>query len=271
MAKTTTPQTNYEVNTTPVFHTESFWTSTTTALINASMVEFNKLNLAISKNGTVNINAHTQRKYIKLDDIMNAVRPALANNGCYIEQHLAGDSVITRIVHESGEYIASKLTYQAMDGSANALQKMGGGLTYLRRYAVSSICNIVADEDTDAEGIDTMGRKPSQSSQPSQTVNSGKSPAPAPPQKTAPAPAPTQPEKQWLNALDKGGNITPNGRDAKFHIDNGGDINDILNHYKVNQKEKELLMSWVVEYQRQSSYEMTLRQQQTENNNTELF
>jgi hypothetical protein len=270
MAKTTNNTPNYEVNTTPVFHTESFWTSTTTALINASMVEFNKLNLAISKNGTVNINAHTQRKYIKLDDIMNAVRPALAGVGCYIEQHLAGDSVITRIVHESGEYISSKLHYQAMDGSANALQKMGGGLTYLRRYAVSSICNIVADEDTDAEGIDTMGRQSSQSSQSSQTGNLGKSPAPAPPQKTAPA-QPAQPEKQWLNATDKNGNITPNGRDAKFHIDNGGDINEILNHYKVNQKEKELLQSWLMEYNNKSAYEHTMRQQQTDNNTETLF
>lgn len=255
MAKTTT---NYEVNPTPVFHTESFWTSTTTANINASMVEFNKLNIAIPKNGKININSQTQRSYIKLDDIMNAVRPALASVECYIEQHLAGDSVITRIVHVSGEYIASKLHYQAMDGTANALQKMGGGLSYLRRYAVSSICNIVADEDSDGEGIDTMSRKgsqSSQSSQSSQTGNLGKSPAPAPSQ------APAN-DKAWLNALDKAGNITSNGRDAKFHIDNGGDVNEIFARYKVNQKEKELLLNWSMEYQRESSQQQTIIQQQ---------
>jgi hypothetical protein len=256
MAKTTT--TNYEVNTIPVFHTDSFWTSTTTAMINASMVEFNKLNLAIAKNGKVNINASTQRSYIKLDDIMNAVRPALASVGCYIEQHLAGDSVITRIVHEGGEFIASKLTYQAMDGSANALQKMGGGLTYLRRYAVSSICNIVADEDSDGEGVDTMGRKGSQAPAPIQASRPASAPA-----KTS-TPAPTQApatEKAWLNALDKSGNVTQNGKDAKFHIDNGGDIQDIFSRYKVNQKEKELLQTWAMEYQQESAYQMTLQQQ----------
>lgn len=256
MTKTTT--TNYEVNTTPVFHTDSFWTSTTTANINASMVEFNKLNLAIAKNGRVNINAQTQRSYIKLDDIMNAVRPALASVGCYIEQHLAGDSVITRIVHESGEYVASKLTYVAMDGSANALQKMGGGLTYLRRYAVSSICNIVADEDTDGEGNDTIGRKGSAPTYSAPAQTSAPRPAPAPSQ----APAT---EKAWLNALDKAGNVTQNGKDAKFHIDNGGDLQEIFARYKVNVKEKELLQSWAMEYQQESAYQMTIQEQHDNN------
>ena len=256
MTKTTT--TNYEVNTTPVFHTDSFWTSTTTANINASMVEFNKLNLAIAKNGRVNINAQTQRSYIKLDDIMNAVRPALASVGCYIEQHLAGDSVITRIVHESGEYVASKLTYVAMDGSANALQKMGGGLTYLRRYAVSSICNIVADEDTDGEGNDTIGRKGSAPTYSAPAQTSAPRPAPAPSQ----APAT---EKAWLNALDKAGNVTQNGKDAKFHIDNGGDLQEIFTRYKVNVKEKELLQSWAMEYQQESAYQMTIQEQHDNN------
>lgn len=258
MAKTTTTN-NYDVNTTPVFHTDSFWTSTTTALINSSMVEFNKLNLAIAKNGKVNINASTQRSYIKLDDIMNAVRPALASVNCYIEQHLAGDSVITRIVHESGEYIASKLNYQAMDGSANALQKMGGGLTYLRRYAVSSICNIVADEDTDAEGIDTMGRKGTQA------THSAPAPTSTPRPTSAPSQAPAT-DKPWLNALDKSGKVTQNGVDAKFHIDNGGDVNDIFARYKVNQKEKELLQTWAMEYQRESAHQMSLMQQSNNNN-----
>jgi hypothetical protein len=264
MAKTTT--TNYEVNTTPVFHTDSFWTSTTTAMINASMVEFNKLNLAIAKNGKVNINAQTQRSYIKLDDIMNAVRPALASVGCYIEQHLAGDSVITRIVHEGGEFIASKLTYQAMDGSANALQKMGGGLTYLRRYAVSSICNIVADEDSDGEGIDTMGRKSSQPTYSALAQTSAPRPAPAPAKASTPAPsqAPAT-DKPWLNALDKSGNVSQNGKDAKFHIDNGGDVQEIFARYKVNQKEKELLQTWAMEYAQESAYQMTLQQEQPSN------
>ena len=260
MAKTTT--TNYEVNTTPLFHTESFWTSTTTALINASMVEFNKLNLTIAKNGKVNINASTQRSYIKLDDIMNAVRPALAGVGCYLEQHLAGDSVITRIVHESGEFIASKLNYQAMDGSANALQKMGGGLSYLRRYSVSAICNISADEDTDGEGVDSMGRKSSQAPAPTQAPKTA--PAPAKASTPAPTQAPAT-DKPWLNALDKSGNVSQNGKDAKFHIDNGGDLNEIFARYKVNQKEKELLQTWAMEYQQESAYQMSL-QQQLENN-----
>lgn len=200
-----------------LFHTEHFWTSLKTDKINQSLVLFHKLNLKIEKNGEANINASVKRKYIKLDDIMDIVRPALANLDCYIDQHLAGDSLITRVVHVSGQFIASKFYYQTWEANqVNNLQRFGGGLSYLKRYSVSAILNIVADEDTDAEGNDNIGyKKPTQSAQ----VNSN---------------AQTD-NREWLNLTNKNGSPNVKGQAAIKFIQDGGKLSQILEKYKINK------------------------------------
>lgn len=214
-------ETSYEVNTNAVYHTEHFWTSTTSRQFNEAMVMFNSHNIKIAKNGKVQITSNAKRNYIKLDDIMDAVKPLLAEVGLYIEQHLAGDSLITRIVHISGEFIASKMHYQTMEGgNANSLQRLGGGLTYLRRYSISAILNIVADEDADAEDVSNVAYK---------SNANVKSPAPS-----NPAPAPSSTE-QWLNMRDKKGELTENGKNAILYINGGGKIEDIKAKYKISK------------------------------------
>lgn len=232
MKKTNQTSTDYEVNTTAIYHTPDFWTSTTSKQFNEAMVMFNSHNLKIAKNGVVNITASAKRNYIKLDDIMNEVRPLLAELGLYIEQHLAGDSLITRIVHISGEFIASKMHYQTMEGgNANSLQRLGGGLSYLRRYSICAICNIVADEDSDAEGINNVSYK----SNATQTTQ-----APAKQNVNASAPAT---EQQWLNMRDKKGELTDNGKNAILYLQGGGNIDEIKKKYKISKTDSaELLM-----------------------------
>lgn len=221
MAKTNlTSDVNYQVNTNAVYHTDHFWTSTTSRQFNEAMVMFNSHNIKIAKNGKVQITQGIKRNYIKLDDIMDAVKPLLAEVGLYIEQHLAGDSLITRIVHISGEYIASKMHYQTMDGgNANSLQRLGGGLSYLRRYSISAILNIVADEDSDGEDVNNVAYKSNANI---------KTPAPAP------TPAPVS-DQQWLNMRDKKGELTENGKNAILYINGGGKIDDIKAKYKISK------------------------------------
>lgn len=228
MTKTNlTTDVNYEVNTNAVYHTDHFWTSTTSKQFNEAMVMFNSHNIKIAKNGKLQITQSVKRSYIKLDDIMDCVKPLLAEVGLYIEQHLAGDSLITRIVHISGEYIASKMTYQTMDGgSANSLQRLGGGLSYLRRYSISAILNIVADEDADGEDVNNVAYK---------SNANVKSPAPAP------ASTPAQPnpasDQQWLNMRDKKGELTDNGKNAILYLQGGGKIEDIKAKYKISKSD----------------------------------
>jgi hypothetical protein len=223
-------ETNYVVNTNIVYHTPDFWTSTTSQQFNEAMVMFNSHNIKIAKNGIVNITASAKRNYIKLDDIMDAVRPLLAEVGLYIEQHLAGDSLITRIVHISGEFIASKMHYQTMEGgNANSLQRLGGGLSYLKRYSISAILNIVADEDSDGEGINNVAYKSAVSN-------------PAPAKQSAPAPA-SNPDQPWLNMRDKKNELTDNGKNAILYLQGGGNVDEIKKKYKISKSDmSELLM-----------------------------
>lgn len=197
-----------------LFHTEHFWTSLQTDKINQALVMFHKLNLKVEKNGEANINASVKRRYVKLDDIMNIVRPALANFDCYLDQHLAGDSVITRVVHLSGQFIASKLHYQTWEANqVNNLQRLGGGLTYLKRYSVSAILNIVADEDTDGEGNDNVSyKKPSQATA-VQVADS----------------------KEWLNLTNKNGSANTKGQSAIKFVKEGGKLSQITDKYKLSK------------------------------------
>lgn len=213
------------------FHTDSFWTSSETNLINSALVKFHGEGISIPKNGTATITSTVKRSYMKLDDILNHVRPALAKVGCYLDQHLAGDAVITRIVHESGQFISSKMNYQTWEGGqVNNLQKMGGGLSYLRRYAAAAILALPADEDADGEGTDNMGHKP---------ATSMAAPAPRmtpnPKAESSPAKGGADTGLPWLNMTDKKGALTDAGQKATQFIEGGGKVADIQKKYRLNK------------------------------------
>lgn len=235
------------------WHTDSFWTSADTSKIMTAMVKFHAQGVAIPKNGTASITSSVQRKYMLLDDILTAVRPALASVGCYMEQHLAGDSVITRINHESGQFIASKMHYVTWEGGAvNNLMKMGGGLSYLRRYAAAAILALPADEDTDADGVDHMSHK-----------SSAQGPANAP--KAAPAskaPAAKADGLPWLNLRAKDGTLTVDGKKAIEYIESRGTVANILTKYRLNKADRAELdsleakvLSAHYEHQHQASHD----------------
>ena len=190
------------------------WTSAETDQIYSALLKFHTNPPQIAKEGIIAMHGK-ERKYITLDTIMHSVRPALAEKGIFITQHLAGDSLTTMIIHEGGQFIASRFPFQTMNGSGtNNLQNLGGGLTYLRRYAISAILGIAADEDNDGEGS-TIEKKIS---------------APK-------APNVKEPEK-WLNYKDKAGNITPEWKNLLQGISDGK-VNtpaDVRKVYKISKE-----------------------------------
>lgn len=215
-----------------VWHTDSLWTSTNVDKVNASLHKFHAENITVEKKGEANINATVKRKYVKLDDIMNVVRPVLAKYDCFIEQHLAGDSVITRIVHVSGQFIASKLHYQTWEANqVNNLQRLGGGLSYLKRYAISAILNIVADEDTDGDGNDNVAYK-----KPNVDAVSQKQPMKANTDAVSD-------DREWLNVTAKNGSITPKGEASINYIKQGGALADIQKKYRINKTDLAMLQA----------------------------
>jgi len=95
-------------------------------------------------------------KYSSLDEVLNLVRPVLSKHGLSIVQSQElkeGGLVIvkTLLMHISGEFIETEVScpFESLKGM-NSYQSLGSAITYLRRYAITSLLAIASEEDTDA-------------------------------------------------------------------------------------------------------------------------
>ncbi len=95
------------------------------------------------------VNPFFKKSYADLNSVREAVLPILNKHGisaiqptCFVE---GVPFVETILLHESGEYISS-LTLIVVD-KINDAQRHGSGLSYARRYALSAIVNIGAEDD----------------------------------------------------------------------------------------------------------------------------
>lgn len=83
--------------------------------------------------------------YADLADIMAAVRKPLADHELAISQMINGYTLVTILLHSSGEYLCSHY-----DLARNLLpQEFGSEITYARRYSVCGILGFVAEDDDD--------------------------------------------------------------------------------------------------------------------------
>jgi hypothetical protein len=89
--------------------------------------------------------------YADLASILAAVRPALSENGLAIVQVITwGDGhswLVTRLLHSSGQSIESTYPLREYDRP----QEMGSALTYARRYSLTALLGIAAEEDDDGQ------------------------------------------------------------------------------------------------------------------------
>ena len=100
-------------------------------------------------------NPHFKTKYADLAAVLNAARKPLSANGLAIVQTI-GDGVLhTRLLHTSGQWIASEHPLP-MSGRP---QEIGSALTYARRYSLSALIGIAADEDDDANAASRSNGK----------------------------------------------------------------------------------------------------------------
>jgi len=94
--------------------------------------------------------------YAPLDAILGAVRSALAKAGLALTQAVVTDAnntdnLRTILLHSSGEFLANETPIYSTGGD-NASQAYGSGLTYARRYGITALLCIAADEDDDGNG-----------------------------------------------------------------------------------------------------------------------
>lgn len=104
------------------------------------------------KNAT---NPHLKNKYANISAIYDAVREVLPKHGlCVVQTMLPTDGtrahVRTTLAHKSGQWFASECV-MPLDRQGGA-QGMGSAITYARRYSLSAILGVVADEDDDGNG-----------------------------------------------------------------------------------------------------------------------
>jgi len=123
-------------------------------------------------------------KYADLGAVWDACREAITNHGLSVAQlpttvdagYVALETVL---MHESGEWISSTVQTKLVKDDP---QGVGSALTYLRRYALSAMIGIVADEDDDGHAASTGPRQQNRqlpprgprASQPAPTENAAK-------------------------------------------------------------------------------------------------
>lgn len=109
-----------------------------------------QLEMITPKKGSVN--PFFKNRYADLNDVLAAVVPALNSNGIVLLQPLVNidgkNFVKTVLMHESGEIFESLA--EIFCKNTNDAQAYGSGVTYARRYSLSSICGI-GSEDDDAQ------------------------------------------------------------------------------------------------------------------------
>jgi hypothetical protein len=92
--------------------------------------------------------------YADLPQIFSVINPLLKKHKLCFTQLLENDGIRTILFHvESAEQIESFTTIPLVKlGAMNEYQSYGSGVTYFRRYALSSLLGLVTDKDTDAAG-----------------------------------------------------------------------------------------------------------------------
>lgn len=99
--------------------------------------------------------------YADLPKIYSVINPLLAKHGLVLTQPLIEKGIKTILFHlESGEFIEADTPIpQVQLGNMNDYQAYGSGVTYFRRYAISSILGLVTDKDLDAAGTQVTATK----------------------------------------------------------------------------------------------------------------
>jgi hypothetical protein len=97
------------------------------------------------------VNGHLKNKYADLGAVWDACREPLTSNGLSVvqipEPNIEGHLLLTTLLlHTSGQFIGGTLSIPLVKADA---QTYGAALTYARRYGLSSLVGIVADDDDD--------------------------------------------------------------------------------------------------------------------------
>ena len=120
-------------------------------------------------------NPFFKSKYLELSDLLLAVEPLLEKNGLLLMQPVRDGKVWSEIYDiETGEVVQS---YLDLPNIADP-QKLGGAITYFRRYTLQALLSLQAVDDDGNEASKAPKKKPTLSQDRFQSgldkVNNGK-------------------------------------------------------------------------------------------------
>ena len=96
------------------------------------------------------VNPHFKSSYADLASVLDACRDSLSANQIAVLQSPSterdGVRITTTLLHSSGEWVESDLLVPLAQRTA---QQLGSAITYGRRYALSAMAGVAADEDDD--------------------------------------------------------------------------------------------------------------------------
>ena len=97
-------------------------------------------------------NPFFKSKYVPLENIAEVIDEVAPKHGlAYLQEAFTTDTgqtgVVTRLVHESGEFYQTEPL--VLNADKNNAQGQGSVITYARRYQLASLFGITSDEDDD--------------------------------------------------------------------------------------------------------------------------
>ena len=108
-------------------------------------------------------NPFFKSKYVELNQVLEVVKPVLHENNfilLQLPQHVketGKNTLKTILLHSSGKEIVSEIELVCVD--RNDPQKLGGAITYMRRYSIISMLGL-EQEDDDGNSASNKTTKP---------------------------------------------------------------------------------------------------------------
>lgn len=149
--------------------------------------------------------------YASFDNIVSSIAPHLEEVGLGYIHTFEGQDIVCTLFNGQGEVITSKLTLpqESMKGM-NLNQSMGASITYARRYTLTAILGLVADDDTDSN-ISTAPETSDVSKGQKQAPKDGK--------------------PKWFNLRTKDGEFIPKNKELVIQaLQKGANASDVISH-----------------------------------------
>ena len=168
--------------------------------------------------------------YADLPAIFEVINPILDRHNLGFTQPICGSKVKTILYHTvTGETLESEtdIPQGVQLKGMNDFQILGSAITYIRRYALSSMLGIITDKDNDGVG-----------EQQKQTPQQTPQPQAKPPTQTLSLPWLNPNTPEWNTVLD----ILKNGYEAKDGTHKDCTIDDVKKKYKITKANQDKLI-----------------------------